>query len=71
MIEIDFGGSPVKTNYRNAGNASIFVSWFGGRGTQKRRSPSPRIMKITRKRRPVSGNRSTIETLPPKIITGT
>lgn len=23
MIEIDFGGSPVKTNYRNVGNASF------------------------------------------------
>lgn len=31
MIEIDFGGSPVKTNYRNAGNAS-FQYLFRGLG---------------------------------------
>ena len=47
MIEIDFGGSPVKTNYRNAGNAS-FQYLFRGLGGAVRGSEDLHTLELWR-----------------------
>lgn len=75
MIEIDFGGSPVKTNYRNVGNASfqyLFRGLAGAvRGSEDLHHPPSNYEDYTettpRFRKPIHD----WNVAPPKIITGT